>query len=290
MQPPQAVASQAVEMRVRPLSPHVGAEVSGIDVKVLSAAELARIKSLFLDHHLLVLRDQELADADLQRFAERFGPLEQNQVRGVDGAVLPPVHRISNVDAEGRPSPNPLLKSNYTWHTDKAYLPTPSLMTLLWGEEIPPAGGDTQFVNTEVAYDDLPAETKQRIAKLRVEQSFKHMLDSLGQHDIIRAEDIPPPVEHPLVRTHPETGRKSLFVANYSSRIVGMDETEGRQLIADLLAHATQDKYIFVQQWKKHDLVFWDNRNLLHRAIPNYDMGKHRRILRRCVVRGDVPK
>ena len=104
-------------------------------------------------------------------------------------------------------------------------------MTLLWGEEIPPAGGDTQFVNTEVAYDDLPAETKQRIAKLRVEQSFKHMLDSLGQHDIIRADEIPPPVEHPLVRTHPETGRKSLFVANYTSRVVGMGEAEGRQLM-----------------------------------------------------------
>ena len=290
MEPKQAVASQAVEMRVRPLSPHVGAEISGIDVKALSAAELARIKSLFLDHHLLVVSDQELADADLQRFAERFGPLEQNQVRGVDGAVLPPVHRISNVDAEGRPSSNPLLKSNYTWHTDKAYLRTPSLMTLLWGEEIPPAGGDTQFVNTEVAYDDLPAETKHRIAELRVEQSFRHMLDSLGQHDIIRAEDIPPPVLHPLVRTHPETGRKSLFVANYSSRIVGMGEAEGRQLIADLLAHATQEEYIFVQRWKKHDLVIWDNRSLLHRAIPNYDMGKHRRILRRCVVRGDVPR
>ena len=163
-------------------------------------------------------------------------------------------------------------------------------MTLLWGEEIPPAGGDTQFVNTEVAYDDLPAETKHRIAELRVEQSFRHMLDSLGQHDIIRAEDIPPPVLHPLVRTHPDTGRKSLFVANYSSRIVGMGEAEGRQLIADLLAHATQEKYIFVQRWKKHDLVVWDNRSLLHRAIPNYDMGKHRRILRRCVVRGDVPR
>jgi len=282
--------SQAVEMRVRTLSPYVGAEISGIDVRALSAAELARIKSLFLEHHLLVLSDQDLTDAHLQHFAEQFGPLEQNQVRGVDGAVLPPVHRISNVDAEGRPSQNPLLKSNYTWHTDKAYLRTPSLMTLLWGEEIPPAGGDTQFVNTEVAYDDLPAETKQRIAKLRVEQSFKHMLDSLGQHDIIRADEIPPPVEHPLVRTHPETGRKSLFVANYTSRVVGMGEAEGRQLIDDLLAHATQEKYIFVQRWKKHDLVIWDNRSLLHRAIPNYDMGKHRRILRRCVVRGGVPR
>lgn len=282
--------SQTLEMRVRRLSPSVGAEISGVDVRALGADERARVKSLFLEHHLLVLADQELNDADLQRFAEQFGPLEQNQVRGVDGGVLPPVHRISNVDAEGRPSANPLLKSNYTWHTDKAYLRTPSMMTLLWGEEIPPAGGDTQFVNTEEAYDTLPDSMKRRIEGLRVVQSFKHMLDSLGQHDIIRAEDIPPPVEHPLVRTHPETGRKSLFVANYSSGIVGMAQDEGRALIAELLSHATQEKAIFVQRWKKHDLVIWDNRSLLHRAIPNYDMGKHRRILRRCVVRGEVPQ
>jgi len=282
--------SHAQELRVRRLSPHVGAEVSGVDVRVARAEHVARIKALFLEHHLLVFPDQELSDADIQRFAEQFGPLEQNQVRGVDGAVLPPVHRIANVDAEGRPSANPLLKSNYYWHTDKAYLKTPSLMTLLWGEEIPPAGGDTHFVNMEVAYDTLPGAMKRRCEGLRVVQSFQYMLDTLGQHDIIRAEDIPPPVEHPLVRTHPETGRKSLFVANYSSGIVGMSQTEGRQLVEELLGHATQEEFIFVQRWRKHDLVIWDNRSLLHRAIPNYDMGRHRRILRRCVVRGDVPR
>ena len=281
---------QALEMRVRRLSPAVGAEISGVDVRSLTPAELARIKALFLEHHLLVFSEQELSDVDLQRFAEHFGPLEQNQVRGVDGAVLPPVHRIANVDAEGRPSANPLLKSNYYWHTDKAYLKTPSLMTLLWGEEIPPVGGDTHFVSTEEAYDTLSPAMKQRIDGLRVVQDFKHMLDTLGQHDIIRADEIPPPVVHPLVRTHPETGRKSLFIANYSNGIVGMDEAEGRQLIKELLEHATQERFIFVQRWKPHDLVIWDNRCLLHRAIPNYDMGKHRRILRRCVVRGDVPR
>jgi len=280
--------TQAIDFRVRRLSSMVGAEVDGVDVRVLTPADIARIKHLFLQHHLLVFPDQHLTDVDIQRFAEHFGPLEENKVRGVDGAVLPPVHRISNVDLQGRPSANPLLKSNYTWHTDKAYLPTPSLMTLLWGEEIPRFGGDTEFVSTEEAYDTLPAATKRRIDGLRVIQSFKHMLDTLGQHDIIRADEIPPPAVHPLVRTHPETGRKSLFVANYSSGIVGMDEAEGRQLIKELLEHATREECIFVQHWKLHDLVIWDNRSLLHRAIPNYDMGKDRRILRRCVVRGDV--
>jgi taurine dioxygenase len=283
-------STQAVDLCVRRLSPSVGAEITGVDVRALTPSEVAGIKAAFLQHHLLVFPDQHLTDADIQRFAEHFGPLEENKVRGVDGAVLPAVHRIANVDLQGRPSANPLLKSNYTWHTDKAYLPTPSLMTLLWGEEIPPVGGDTQFVSTEEAYDTLPAATKRRIEGLRVIQSFKHMLDTLGQHDIIRADDIPPPVVHPLVRTHPETGRKSLFVANYSSGIVGMDEAEGRQLIEELLEHATQEKFIFVQRWKPRDLVIWDNRSLLHRAIPNYDMGKDRRILRRCVVRGEVPR
>jgi len=184
-------STQAVDLCVRRLSPSVGAEITGIDVRALTSSQVARIKGLFLQHHLLVFPDQHLTDADIQRFAEHFGPLEGNKVRGVDGAVLPPVHRIANVDLQGRPSANPLLKSNYTWHTDKAYLPTPSLMTLLWGEEIPPVGGDTQFVSTEEAYDTLPTATKQRIESLRVIQSFKHMLDTLGQHDIIRADEIP---------------------------------------------------------------------------------------------------
>lgn len=274
----------------QPMSPVMAAEVTGLDLAQASAADMKRLHDLLLKHRLIVVRRQQLSDADIERFAAWFGPLEVNQVRNADGGVLPPVHSISNVDSQGRPSKSPLLQSNYNWHSDKSYLPQPSMMTMLWGLEIPPAGGDTQFSNMELAYDDLPDAMKKRLEGLRVVQSFAFMLDKLGQRSIIDEALIPPPVEHPLVRTHPETGRKSLFVGMYSSKIVGMPQDEGDRIIAELLAHATQDKYTFTQKWQPLDFVFWDNRNLIHRAIANYEMGTYRRVLRRCVVRGSVPQ
>jgi taurine dioxygenase len=276
----------ATRYAVTPLGSALGAEVVGLDAAHLSADDLAAVKRLFLEHHLLVFRDQHLSDADIQRFAESFGAIEENQVKGTKHAV----HAISNVGADGRPSANPMLKTNYSWHTDKAYLKTPALMTLLWGEEIPPVGGDTQFANVEMAYDDLPESTKRRIDKLRVIQSFDYMLDTLNQRHIIEPNEIPPPVEHPLVRTHPETGRRSLFACMYTSHVVGMPADQSRALLDELVKHSTQDKYVVTHIWKKHDFVVWDNRSLLHRAIPNYDMGAHRRVLRRSVVRGGVPQ
>jgi len=283
-------AQTAQNFVCRPLSNALGAEITGMNLARLTRDEMHVIKKLFLKHHLLVLHDQHLADADILTFAEAFGPIEVNQVKSADGTVLQAVHAIANVDSQGRPAASPLLKSNYNWHSDKSYLPQPALMTMLYGVEVPPVGGDTEFANMEQAYDDLPEVTKARIDGLRVVQSFEFMLDKLGQRAIIDATMIPPPVDHPLVRTHPETGRKSLFVGMYSSRIIGMVQAEADKLVAELLAHATQEKYTFTQKWRSNDFVVWDNRSLVHRAIPNYDMGAHRRILRRCVVRGGVPQ
>lgn len=272
------------------LSSVMAAEITGLNLARATTADMARIRELFLKQHLLVVRRQTLDDADIERFAAYFGQLEVNQVKNSDGGVLPAVHSIANVDAEGKPSKSPLLKSNYNWHSDKSYLPQPSLMTMLYGLEVPPVGGDTQFANMELAWEDLPDAMKKRIAGLRVVQSFEHMLDKLGQRSIIDPALIPPPVEHPLVRTHPETARKSLFVGMYSCKIIGMEQVEAEKLIAELIAHATQEKYTFTQKWQPLDFVFWDNRSLVHRAIPNYEMAAHRRILRRCVVRGGVPQ
>lgn len=275
--------------RCAPLSPVMAAEVTGLDLAQAGEAELAQLAQLLLEHKLVVLRRQQLSDADIERFAAYFGPLEVNQVRDSQGRVFPPVHSISNVDSQGRPSQSPLLKSNYNWHSDKSYLPQPSLMTMLWGMEIPPTGGDTEFANMERAYEGLPEATQRAIADLRVVHSFEYMLDKLGQRAIIDPAMIPAPVTHPMVRTHPLTGHKSLFLGMYNGQIEGMGTAESQALIAELLAHATQEKFCFTQKWQPFDFVFWDNRNLIHRAIPNYEMGVHRRVLRRCVVRGSVP-
>ena len=283
--------SSQPSFQINPLSTVMAAEVTGLNLGSASQQDMEQLHRAFLDYHLVVVRNQSITDDDIERFARYFGPLEINQVRNnEDGGVLPPVHTIANVDSEGKPSNSPLLRSNYQWHSDKAYLPEPSLMTMLYGLEIPPVGGDTQFANMESAYEALPENIKQRLEGRQVVQSFGHMLDTLGQHNIIDAELVPPPITHPIVRTHPDTGRKSLFVGMYSCGIPGMDQAEAETLIASLLDHATQDRFTFTQKWQPKDFVFWDNRSLLHRAISNYEMGSHRRILRRCVVRGRAPQ
>ena len=149
-------------------------------------------------------------------------------------------------------------------------------MTTLYAVELPPSGGDTEIANMALAYDALPAEMKRRIAGLRV--VFRPAFD-----------DSRPAVDHPLVRTHPDTGRKSLYLGNHATHIVGLPASEGAALLAALLAHATQRQFVYVHRWRPGDLAMWDNRVLLHRAVANYDVHKYRRVMHRSVVRGTVP-
>jgi alpha-ketoglutarate-dependent taurine dioxygenase len=149
-------------------------------------------------------------------------------------------------------------------------------LTTLYAVELPPAGGDTEFANMALAYAALPEEMKCRIDGLRVVFS--------PAFDPARGA-----VDHPLVRTHPDTGAKSLYLGNHSTHIPGMLEVEGAKLLAELLDHATQRQFVYVHRWRRGDLVMWDNRCLLHRAVGNYEVEKYRRIMHRSVVRGTVP-
>jgi taurine dioxygenase len=274
----------------RPLSKALGAEIRDVDLSRLLSAELhEEILEALLTHHLLIFRQQRLSDADVQRFAETLGEIEGHVFRDAEGHTHGAVHTISNLDAEGKPAEAPFLNGNYYWHSDKAYLPTPSWITMLYGLEIPPNGGDTQFANTALAYEGLSPSMKSKIDGLKVVNSYAHLFKTLGRQ---LSEDVlakTPPVEHPLVSVHPKTGARSLFLSSYNERIVGMPEAEGRALLDSLLDHATQDTFLFTQKWKLRDFVFWDNHSLIHRAIANYEMGAHRRILKRAVVKGPRP-
>lgn len=270
-----------------PLSDALGAQITNVDAsRPLFAAVRARIVEALLEHHLLVFRDQRLSDAELQAFAQSLGDLEGHVFTQADGTTIGAVHTITNLDAEGRPSASPYLNSNYFWHSDKAYLANPCWITMLYGVELPPAGGDTEFANLNLAYEALPDETKRKIAALRVVNSYDYMFRSTGDYRLpeeVRTRT--PPVEHPLVRVHPDTGARSLFLSMHNERIVGMTVAEGRTLLDALLKHATQPQFVFAQKWKLGDLIFWDNRSLMHRAVPNYGMETHRRVLKRVVVR-----
>jgi taurine dioxygenase len=278
-------------LKITPASDVMGAVITGTDLsRPLDEGQRADIRRAFLDAHILIFRDQSLDEEQFSRFAGTFGEIETHVVKNDQGARWSAVHRITNLDAEGHPAERPFTSSTYVWHTDKSFLPVPASATLLQAIELPPAGGDTEFADMTRAYETLPDTMKERLEGLRVVQSLEFMRRHTGsapasEDDLKTA----PPVEHPLVRTHPETGEKSLYIGHYCSHVAGLPEDEGRALLEELLVHATQPQFIFTQRWQPGDLIVWDNRCLLHRAMANYQMAKHRRILMRVVVKGSVP-
>jgi len=269
-----------------------GVAITGADLsQPLSPGFRDEIMAAFLAHHVLVFRDQDLSREAQLEFTLQFGEIEERHVGRHSAADrYGVVHTVSNIGEDGQPTTKLRQSGNYHWHTDKSYHAVPSLMTLLHAKELPPDGGDTQFANMVMAYDALSDGTKRRIAGMRVVHSWAASRRRAGApppSEIEMAER--PPVEHPLVRTHPETGAKTLYIGNHASHILGMPEGEGDAFLQELLDHATQPRFVYTHHWQAGDLVMWDNRCLLHRALANYEMARHRRVLHRTVVTGTVP-
>jgi alpha-ketoglutarate-dependent taurine dioxygenase len=268
-----------------------GAAITGADLsRRLPPDFLAAILAAFREHHILVFRDQNLSEDDQLAFTQQFGEIEEHVARHSAAARYGLVHKVTNIGNDGYPTTELTQVGNYLWHTDKSYHAVPSLMTLLHAKELPPVGGDTQFANMAMAYEALPDDTKCRITGMRVVHSWAASRRRAGApppSEIEMAER--PPVDHALVRIHPETGAKTLYIGNHASHILGMPEAEGDALLLDLLEHATQPQFIYTHHWRDGDLVMWDNRCLLHRALANYEMAKHRRVLHRTVVTGTAP-
>lgn len=275
----------------RPITGTFAGEIVGIDLALPASPETkAAIRRAFLRHPVLIFRSQHLTGAQLHGFAEMFGAVESHALRQRDGVALGGVHHLSNLEADGRLVMNPLLSTTYFWHSDKSFLREPSLATILHAVKLPPAGGDTQYADMTKAYTALDETMKRRIAGLHVVQSLEYMRRTTGNAAPSEEEKgSAPSVIHPLVRTHPDTGEKSLYIGMYSSHIVELPEDKGRTLLAKLTAHATTSRFVYTHEWRPGDLVLWDNRCLLHRAVANYEIEKHQRIMMRVVVRGDVP-
>jgi alpha-ketoglutarate-dependent taurine dioxygenase len=259
------------------LSPAGGVCIEDIDLARPLSPELKdAIVAAFLAHHFVVFPGQSLTREHQFAFAANFGEVEAHGAHRGESKRYGVAHVMSNLGADGKPTLRVSKAANYHWHTDKPYHPAPPMMTTLFAVELPPSGGDTEFANMALAYAALPEDTRHRIAGLRV--VFRPAFDA-GR----------PAADHPLVRTHPETGRKSLYIGNHSTHILGLPETEGTALLAELLEHATQRQFVYAQRWQLGDLVMWDNRCLLHRAVANYEAGKYRRVMHRSVVKGTVP-
>jgi alpha-ketoglutarate-dependent 2,4-dichlorophenoxyacetate dioxygenase len=285
------IATSAAPSIGNRLSPAGGVAITGADLaRPLSPSFRDAILTAFRDHHVLVFRDQNLSKDGQFEFTRQFGGIEEHVGRHAAAGRYGLVHTVTNLDDDGRPTTKLRQVGNYHWHTDKSYHAVPSLMTLLHAKELPLEGGDTQFANMVMAYDALSDAMKRRIAGMPVVHSWAASRRRAGApppSEIEMRES--PPVDHPLVRTHPETGAKTLYVGNHASHILGMPEDEGEALLFELLEHATTPQFVYTHQWRDGDLVMWDNRALLHRALANYEMAKHRRVLHRTVVTGAVP-
>jgi taurine dioxygenase len=275
-----------------PLSPAGGVTITDLDLaQPLTPDARERIRVAFRDHHIVVFPDQALSREQQYAFVANFGEIEAHGGPNRQAKRYAVAHVISNLDSAGNPvdrSSSPV--SNYRWHTDKPYYPAPPMLTALYAVALPPQGGDTEFANTALGYTALPDRIKSRIAGLRVVFCWgasAYKSDNRWRRAVPSRDD--PPVDHPLVRTHPETGTKALYLGNHASHIIGMSEAEGRALLDELLDHTTQPQFVYTHRWRKDDLVIWDNRCLLHRAVANYEMSRYRRVLHRSVVRGTLP-
>ncbi|KVH70290.1 taurine dioxygenase [Burkholderia ubonensis] len=283
----------AQHFEIRAFDGPLGAEVVGLDLsKPLDEAGFARIHRAHLDHHVLVFRDQRITPDQHIAFSRRFGPLQIHVLHQFGLAGHPEVLVVSNIVENGKPIG--LGDAGHYWHSDLSYKEKPSLGSLLHAQELPSEGGDTLFANMHLAWDTLPAHLRRAAEGLCAEHTYLARYAELQARNPWRpnlsAEQVAQvkPVVHPVVRTHPETGRKALFVSeHFTTRIVGLPEDESRALLDELFAHSVRAEHLYRHVWRDHDLVFWDNRSLMHLAAGTPD--HLRRKLYRTTIEGDAP-
>ncbi|MDH3700413.1 MAG: TauD/TfdA family dioxygenase [Alphaproteobacteria bacterium] len=285
-----------MNMSVKRISDTFVGEVDGVDLSDdHDAAEIAAIRQALLDHSILVFRDQTMTNAEHVRFSQKFGPSE---IHSVKQYLLPEFPEIIALANRGEKGTKPVANGGAYWHSDITYKAKPPMASILYGLEVPPEGGDTLFCDMYAAYDALSDTMKARLDGMQAEHSYLERFmqmrardhgfqkDAFELSDEQRAELAP--ATHPIVRTHPETGRKALFVnAGFTMRAIGVGADDEINLLDELNAHAGQDRFVYRHNWRAGDVVFWDNRCTMHRAT-DYDRSYSRR-MHRTTVQGDVP-
>ena len=291
--PSNVSSHQHPRMELRPINPHIGVELGGVDLaEPIDDHEFAAIRAAWVRHTILLVRDQpHLGPRDLIAFARRFGELDEHDQPQYCLAGYPEIALVSNVKEGDRYVGAP--KAGRQWHSDAQYLRTPPSASLLWAREVPPSEGNTCFANMVAAYRALEPEKRQRIAQLRINFSrvrayslYHPERPPLSDEEKARLPD----VQHPIVRTHPETGEKALYVGGdqHGGTVIGIPEEEGKGLMRELRDFATQPRFVYEHRWHVGDLIVWDNRSTMHCALP-FDEERHRRMMYRVQVAGNEP-
>jgi taurine dioxygenase len=277
-------------MEITPLSPHTGAEVRGIDLRrPIDDASRAALNRAFVQHSVLAIRGQTLSPPQMLAAAAVFGEVFPQHNSRFALPEFPLVHYISNQDtyADGT-----RYIPGEGYHTDHSNDRLPPKATMLHAVNLPDRGGDTQYVNMHVAYDTLPERTRKRVDGLRAVHVYQSRFSGRKLMGLApeSKDRVPDQVTHPVVRTHPESGRKALYINPIRIEgIVGMAERDALRLLDELLEHAVQPQHQYRHQWRAGDVVIWDNRALLHKANGDYDMNQLR-YLYRLMLKGDTPR
>jgi taurine dioxygenase len=270
-------------MEVRRLAGALGAEILGIDLRQLTGESVTEIRRAFLEHLVIFFRDQTLTPAEFMAFARRMGkPIEYPFVKGIDG--FPEVIEVKKLEHE---------RHNFggIWHSDTAYLEVPPMGSMLLAREVPPYGGDTLFSNQYLSLDALSEGMRSVLARLHGVNTSAKADASKTREDRIKEQGGKGQdhfAEHPVVRTHPETGRKALYVnVAHTARFAGMTDEESAPLLNYLFQHQVKPEFTGRFQWRAGSLAFWDNRCAQHNPVNDYH--GHRRVMHRITLAGDKP-
>ena len=268
-----------------PLTAPLGAEVSNIDLsEPLDDASFERLHAAWIEHKVLFFRDQELTPEQHKNFAHRFGEFQPP-------GFVPTLPDHPEVRRQEQPSEMG-IEANIVWHSDDVFLEIPSKGSLLWALEVPEKGGDTVWCDMELAYEGLSNTMKRIVVGLRALHvpiaNMQDLVNMFGADAFARMHKKSTPVEHPVVRTHPETGRSSLFVNELNTtQIVGMTRKESDNLLQFLFEHSQQPDYQCRFSWRKGSAAFWDNRCTMHRGLPNFTQGP--RLMHRVAIADSEP-
>ena len=284
-------ASLPFAIQVIPSGKPIGAEIRGVDLRSVTDAEFAAIHRAWNEHSVVLFRGQQLTDADLIAFSRRFGNLDwaPNQETGrrfVEGH--PEIYVVSNVIVNGEPIGS-LGAGEATWHTDMSYLEDPPKASMLYALEVPPQGGNTYFCGMYHAYESLPDGLRRRIEGLILKHDGTYNSGGFVRQGVTPVDDpvASPGAYHPLVCTHPETGRRTLYLGRRrNAYIQGLPLAESEALLDELWAIATREEFTWHNEWQAGDVVLWDNRCTMHRRDP-FDPNS-RRILHRTQIKSET--
>jgi len=284
-----------MSISVEKLHPALGAAIRGVDLRRPMDADTFRaVHDAWMEHLVVVFPEQHITDEEHVAFTRYFGEPEIFHQTIIRSRAVKEIFRVSNVDDDGvlMPPSHPTVKQvslAQLWHTDSSYRQMPCIGSLLHGVEISRTGGETQFINMYMVYDELPADLKRQAEGRRAQHDFENLHRLSDLKPLTAAERaVMPPAWQPMVRVHPVTGRKSLYISPlYNDVVEGLNTAEAKQLIDDLTAFAAQPRFLYKHRWEPDDVLMWDNRCTIHAVTPHDPT--ERRVMHRTTIMGDQP-